>query len=92
MSKESSSTTGSGVGAGSIGVGAGVGVAAGGGVGVAFTVTVMVASGSVAGCFGAGVGTTSFGSSMGSSPCVSVLSKLEVGACELSCFTCGEVI
>ena len=67
------------------GVGAGVGVAAGMGVGVAFTVTVMVASGSVAGCFGAGVGSIVFGSV----PCVSVSSTLEVDACALSCFVCG---
>lgn len=72
--------TGSGVGAGGIGVGAG-----GSGVGVALTVTVRVASGSVSGCFGAGVGSIVFGSV----PCVSVSSTLEVDACALSCFVCG---
>lgn len=77
---------GIGVGAGGSGVGAGVGVATG--VGVAFTVTAMVASGPVSGCFGAGVGSIVFGSV----PCVSVSSTLEVDACALSCFVCGEVV
>lgn len=85
--------TGSGVGAAGIGVGAdgsdvGAGVGVATGVGVALTVTVRVASGSVSGCFGTGVGSIVFGSV----PCVSVSSTLEVDACELSCFTCGEVI
>ncbi len=80
--------SGIGVGAGGSDIGAGVGVAVGRGVGVAFTVIAMVASGSVSGCFGAGVGSIVFGSV----PCVSVSSTLEVDACELSCFTCGEVI
>lgn len=77
---------GIGVGTGGSGVGAGVGVAAG--VGVDFTVTVRVASSSVAGCFGAGVGSIVFGSV----PCISVSSTLEVDAYELSCFACGEMV
>ena len=85
--------TGSGVGAAGIGVGAGgsgvgVGVGVATGVGGALTVTAMVASGSVSGCFGAGVGSIVFGSV----PCVSVSSTLEVDACALSCFVCGEVL
>lgn len=82
--------TGSGVGAGGTGVGAGgfcvdagVGVAAGGGVGGAFTVTVRAASGSVSGCFGAGVGFTTLGGSLGSVPFVSLSCKLVGDACEL---------
>lgn len=80
--------SGVGVGAGGSGVREGVGVAAGGGVGVAFTVTVRVVSGSVSGCFGAGVGSIVFGSV----PCISVSSTLEVDAYELSCFACGEMV
>ena len=83
--------TGSGVGAAGIGVGAD-GSDVGAGVwcsrwswGVAFTVIAMVASGSVSGCFGTGVGSIVFGSV----PCVSVSSTLEVDACALSCFVCG---
>ena len=79
-------TAGIGVGAGGPGVGVGVGVATG--VGVALTVTVRVASGSVSGCFGAGVGSIVFGSV----PCVSVSSTLEVDAYELSCISWGEVV
>ena len=74
--------TGSGAGA----AGIGVGVAAGVGVGVALTVTVRVASCSVSGCFGVGVGSTTFGGSMGSVPCVSLSSMLVGDVCELSCF------
>lgn len=77
--------SGVGVGAGGSGVREGVGVAAGGGVGAVFTVTVRVVSGSVSGCFGAGVGSIVFGSV----PCISVSSTLEVDAYELSCFVCG---
>lgn len=76
---------GIGVGAGGSGVGAGVGVATGVGVGVAFTVTVMVmVFGSVLGCFDAGVGSTTFGGSMGSA--------LEMGTRKLSPFVWGEVL
>lgn len=83
--------TGSWVGAAGIGVGAdgsdvGAGVGAAAGVGVAFTVIAMVASGSVSGCFGAGVGSIVFGSV----PCVSVSSMLEVDACELPILDRGE--
>ena len=80
------------VGTGGSGIGAGVGVSAGMEVGVAFTVTVRVASESVLDCFGAGVGSAAFGCSMGSSPCMSVSSKLEMGACELASFVWGEVV
>ena len=68
------------------GIGAEVGVAAGRGVGVAFTVTVRESSGLVSGCFGVGVGSTTFDGSMGSAPCVWEFSIPKIGACELSCF------
>jgi len=85
--------SGVGVGAGGFGVGAGVGVAAGGGVGAVFTVTVTaVVSGSVSGRFGAGVGSTTFGGSMGLSPCVPVSSALGMGARALSPSVWGKVV
>ena len=73
--------------------GSGIGVSAGGsGVGFAFAVTVMVASGSVSGCFGVGVGSTTFDGSIYYVPFVSLSSMPKMGACKLSRFVWDEVL